>query len=163
VTAGTSGKEISIMMRTSRLLGLGLAVALAVGTLGCGDSNPRSGPIPAEPIRGEATVTVSAGATTFYGIDVTLTFDNSFMSVAAAAVAGDLTDGGICEASSTASTMTLGCADDEPMVGAGSVGIFVLDYEDFVPDAGDFSVDCDFFDELGGMIAGDCTLAVSTS
>ena len=45
-------------------------------------------------------------------------------------------------------------------MGPGDVASFSLEYDDFVPDAGDFAVACDFRDENGAPIALGCGLDV---
>jgi hypothetical protein len=130
------------------------AALLAVGTLACGGGNGDQGPIPPQAIRGDVVVTVNAtSATGFNGFELTLGFDAGFMvakmPLATNAGASELARGMVCQTVLNAGEYSLTCANATALTGPDEIASFALEYDDFLPDAGDFDLDCDFVDENG--------------
>ena len=138
-----------------------LAALLAVATLACGGSNGQQGPIPPQAIRGDVVLTVNAtSATAFNGYVVTLGFDSTFM-VAKMPLATNAGESGIgagmvCTTVLGADDYTLTCGNPTALMGPGEIASFTLEYDDFVPVAGDFTLDCEFVDENGVAIVVGC-------
>ena len=138
-----------------------LAGLLALGSLACSGSNGERGPIPPQAIRRDVVVTVSTtSATAFNGFELTLTFDDSFMvaKMPLATFAGEsgLAAGMVCTTVLGADDYMLTCGNPTALMGATEIAAFTLEYDDFVPDAGDFSVACSFVDENGAAVGVGC-------
>lgn len=138
-----------------------IAAALATATLACSGSNGNRGPIPPQAIRGDVVVTVDAtSAMAFNGFELVLGFDESFMvarmPLATHAVASGLAAGMLCQAVLAPGELSLTCANATAVNGPGTIASFGLEYDDFVPDAGDFTLACSFVDENGQPVGVGC-------
>lgn len=138
-----------------------LAALLAAGTIACGGSSGERGPIPPQEIRGQVVLTASiTDAADFAGFELVLAFDDSFLVALQPLNANHdgsgLANGWLCDASLDGDEVTLSCANATEVSGPGEIATFALEYDDFVPDAGDFALACSFVDENGAPVAAGC-------